>query len=88
MSDGGWRVPRVGVRDTGAGIVLPVTCACPGGTRRPPIRLRPDAVIKLHGALAKSTLTAALIVMTYQCPNCRSLVEITAGDLHLIGPST
>jgi hypothetical protein len=63
-------------------IVLPLTCSCPGG-RRLPLRLMPDALFWLRRSLQDGLMPADMVVQTYRCSNCGTVVEITASDLSL-----
>ena len=63
-------------------IVLPLTCTCPGG-RRLPLRLMPEALFWLRRNMQDGLMPADMVVQTYRCSNCGTVVYITAGDLSL-----
>ena len=50
------------------------------------MRLMPDALFWLRRNMQDGSMPADMVVQTYRCSNCGTVVEITAGDLSLAGP--
>ena len=79
-----WHVPPV-VRRNG-NLRLRLTCGCPG-QRYPPLRLVPGTLLWLREALGGSNPPADMVVQTYRCGDCGTVVEITVADMLLLAPS-
>jgi len=60
-----------------------VTCQCMRGKRRPPLRVIPDAVYVIRPLLEH--LPPDMVLMTYRCGDCQTLVELRLADLALTG---
>ena len=58
------------------------SCGCYKGQRRPPIKVFTDTAIRLLALVA--TIMPRLrdrLLMTYRCPECKQVVDISVGDL-------